>query len=295
MILPINPEVDIQRRADDLLEALQSDHIVFQNEDYKMGDTVALLTICAWIESKYGPKQFYLTGTAKHLPILQQIITGSIQFKNAGDAPGTAKMIDDIDTMFWYYNDLFQHEGFRLSAPSYVGLYPIVFAPLLEVDYHYGRRMSPTFCLELAYRLSLAYPGRVLVLADQLSSHDLEFWRLANCAKVLAAPTAEVCQIIAGARVFIGGDTGLSHIAGCFDINQVAIYSRQVEEDQRKRDVDKERGQIFEKVSGYRTTYNAWPNKRTAHCTQILMERGGTFQTINDTMFAVRYYMGEPR
>jgi hypothetical protein len=294
MNLPTTPDT-LTAQADEIRQAFASDHIVFQNPEYRMGDTVALLSMCAWIEATYGPKTFYVKSPVGDAPNLQRFRPQGVrvlEFWEASEAPKDAGTIADLGVAFWYWNDLLEQEGFRfeLESPS-PGRYPIVFHPLLEVDYHDERRMAPIFCLEVAHRLTQRYPGQVLILADGLSSHDLELWRRAKLATVLAAPLADVFELIGSARVFIGGDTGLSHVAGCFaGVRQVAIYSKEVEEDKQSEQSDL--GAILEAATGRGTIYNAYPNKPRHDCRRLLMSDGGTTgNTVREVIATVREFM----
>ena len=100
---------------------------------------------------------------------------------------------------------------------------------------------------------------------------------------MIEAPRREVIERIATCRLFIGGDTGFSHVAGLYDnVRQIALHDRANTERHNDPTFDhqrlsRERVIAFARVLGIeveRTEYMAFPNK--ANVCRILFDRNGS-------------------
>lgn len=281
----------LDREYDALMTALTSPEIRLTNS-YRIGDTVALLTLMTWIEQQYGPKVWYLEnpdtyGCFNTIQTLWRFCDriGELEIDSA--AYDSVPILQDGKPSLWWWNAYFNHIDFRLEFTPLVNraplvTAPIIFAPLLTVPYRREREMSPRFALTLAEYLSKLYPGKLLVVADELAPHDLERFRKLEAVTVIAAPLAEVIAAIGGCRLFLGGDTGLSHIAGCFpNVKQVALYSREnrMLHDRWGVTVNKGHTELMERLTGYRAGYDAAPSKHADSLEIIYFTNHGDDET----------------
>jgi hypothetical protein len=304
MILPT--DTDTPQAIATLRHALASEHIALSNLKYRLGDTVALLAIRAWVEARYGAgdtahhhrsqKTWYLRADAPALKLLRHYLPDPVgeapdgrsslaDFLSISSAPDNHGTLDDTDVGFWYFNDLFHHEGFRLNftprrrpdGRSVRLPYRVIFAPLVEADYSCTRTLAMPFVVELANALAERFPHQVCVIAPPaMSSIDREIFATRVRADVRQAPLADVIDAIAATPMFIGCDTGLSHVAACFpDVRQIALYGAENARYHADRDRGSTRrlGEVLHAITGHRATYNAYPLK--ADCTVIEFEHHG--------------------
>lgn len=268
----------IQRPIPDLTKQ----HLVFPNK-YRIGDSVALATLRAWVESKHGKKDWYEQFDNTTLPILSQFIPDKPQWYNVrlicdemGRLKEEASEFDDGN--LWIWNDVFYQTGFRLDfVADSPRMEPprILFAPLLEADYSAERCMHMRFAVELIEELKKTDDVTVLIPKD-VNNVDLELLGESG-AKLLSVPhLPELIRVIAHSGIYIGGDTGLSHIAGCFpSLRQIALHDRANTERHNETDFDHQQRdrEYIATLSGVEGKYRSTPNKHTCH--EIYFDHGG--------------------
>lgn len=284
-------EAPTRTRAAAIIEALESGapQIALESR-YRIGDAVAVLLMTKLIEQRYGPKQWVLLQP-------NNIFCGLFEeyIQAAGNAMPDILMPRDGQAMqrtlalprlpddgrLWMWNQVCHQIGFRLDwAPTKQRPYRIVFAPLPEADYSAERCMHPYFIRDLAQHLS-QFPDAVMILPEKPGYHDFDLFREIPIMKI-HGPMRECIEIIGNADIFIGGDTGFSHIAGCFpNVRQIAVHDRANTE----RHVEREYDHMAEHrefvlavcaalgVDVHDTEYRSFPNKRNATC--ILSDYGG--------------------
>lgn len=304
---------EIERLHAAHMTALASPEIRLPNA-YRIGDTVALLTLLTWLERQYGAKTWYIDqpdkyGFRKTVETLRRFcpaIDDLTLVFNGCEPPSpvaparyqTIPTFQDGCPSLWWWNQFFNHQDYRLQfevRPSMITA-PILFAPLLTVPYRREREMSHLFCLTLAELLAKMYPGRMAMIVDELHPHDLERFRRIPALQMVSAPLPDVIAAIGQSRVFIGGDTGLSHIAGCFDeVRQVALYSRENRElhDAWEQTTNRMHGEVMEMLTGYRAHYDAAPNKHAMNLDVIYFTNHGLDETtLEATLKAVERGLG---
>mgnify|MGYP001584764519 CR=1 FL=1 len=263
---------------------LSAEHLIFPNP-YRIGDAVALMTLRAWIEARHGKKTWYLAQQNDALPILSKFVPGGMKWFDPNEKPLTRRHIagapDDAEVFddgnLWIWNDVFHKEGFRLDweAPSTEQRYRIIFAPLPEVDYGTERAMQMTFVEQVAKRLT-NIEGVVVLLPETMSTHDWRRLRRTG-ATLLTEPSLErAITLIGNCGLFIGGDTGFSHIAGCFpSVQQISLHSKEKTDRHNEMEFDhlQDDREYTEAISGVVGMYRATPNKQS--CRDIFFEHGG--------------------
>lgn len=253
---------------------MTAEHLILPNP-YRIGDAVALMTLRAWIEERHGRKRWYLARANATLPILSEFVSGDMEWLSAEHAPGTAEVFDDRN--LWLWNDVFYQTGFRLDwqAPATDSKYRIVFAPLTEVDYGVERAMRMQFVEMIARRLS-QIPGSAILLPEHVNRHDLHYLKETGATLIVEPNLRRVITLIGNAEMFIGGDTGLSHVAGCFPgVRQISLHSKEKTDRHNETEFDHLKGdrEYIEAISGVSAQYRATPNKRD--CRDIFFEHGG--------------------
>lgn len=247
---------------------------------YRIGDSIAVMLLCALINERCGEKHWRLT----HPNYMTQTIIPrymGMQWEPGTDVP--EHVFDDVN--LWIWNDIFLRIGHRVDWQPVTDRMPkhrVVFAPLFEADYAAERAMHPHFVRDLAMMLAKEYGDTaVILLPERISYHDFELLRTVPLAKMYVS-LPEAIEIIGNCDLFIGGDTGLSHIAGCFPlVQQIALHDRQNTERHVERKYDhacEHRGEILAvaDVLGLGVTdceYRSFPNKASAACR--LFDHGG--------------------
>lgn len=258
-------------------------HLMLPNH-YRIGDTIAAMTLRAWVDRNHGGHDWYLAHPNPHIRTLSGFVTtpdAPWQWYDASHAytPVTGRLrshvsiLDDVN--LWLWNDYFHWEGFRLdmAAPMIpMGAPRVLFAPLLEVDYAPERAMSIRFVVELCRALR-DVEGFAVLMPPKINPVDRRWINGTNVETIEAGDLAALTMFIGNARVFIGGDTGTSHIAGCFPhVGQVALHDRLNTERHNEREFDHQ-AKAREKIRRYLVTcpddgphYRSTPNKRECRC-----------------------------
>lgn len=200
---------------------------------YRMGDVVAAMLMMSLVDAKAGPKRWWLAEPNPLFATLGQFVwvggdvaptvAPLVEYKGNGD--GLVELPDD--GRLWIWNDVCYRTGYRMeAAPSRQRPYRIIFAPLYEADYATERCMHPYFARDVARHLS-QFEDAVMLLPERINVHDLELVRDIPIPKV-HAPLIEVVEMIGNAELFVGGDTGLSHVAGLFGgVKQIELHDRE--------------------------------------------------------------------
>lgn len=253
---------------------LTAEHLILPNP-YRIGDAVAVITLRAWVEKRYGKKAWYLSVANNTLPLLSEFVPGGMEWLPAKAAPEGATVFDDRN--LWAWNDVFYQTGFRLDwhVPPTEGQYRIIFAPLTEVDYGIERVMRMQFVEMIARRLS-QIPGSAILLPKYVNRHDLHYLSQTGATLLVEPDLRRAIALIGNAELFIGGDTGFSHIAGCFpSVKQISLHSKEKTDRHNETEFDHLKGdrEYIEAISGVAGKYRATPNKHS--CRDIFFEYGG--------------------
>lgn len=242
---------------------------------YRIGDACAVMMLRKLIEDRCGPKTWVLAQQNRWLNLLTKYAVDeqvrAWQWSVSAHPTEVAVPIDDVETYnLWILNDCFYRLGHRVDlAPRAARHYEIVFAPLTECDYSVERTMHPRFVEELAMHLG-KIDAAVIVLVDNPNQHDWHWLRRCG-ATVTFAPLEEAIEIIGNCELFIGGDTGLTHIAGMFpNVQQIALHSRTDTERKiahSRSEYNEQRGPIMELMAALGCPvedceYRSFPNKR---------------------------------
>lgn len=256
------------------LPNLQAKHLVLPNK-YRIGDAVALIGLRKWVEGQYGSISWYLEHANNVLPLLSTFVPGGMEWYDAKSAPEDAEIFDDGN--LWIWNDVFYQTGFRFDwhVEPTEQRYSVVFAPLVEVDYGVERAMRMAFVEMLAVRLS-QIPGSAILLPEYVNSHDLRRLSRTGATLVMEPNLRKAISLIGNCDLFIGGDTGLSHIAGCFpNVKQISLHSKEKTDTHNETEFDhlQHDREYIEAISGVAGQYRATPNKHD--CRDIFFEYGG--------------------
>jgi hypothetical protein len=255
-------------------------HLLLPNR-YRIGDAVAVMTLRHWVDTNYGAKDWYLATPNATLATLSQFVAGKAwQWygpehtidRTTGRRRDFIETFDDVN--LWLWNDYFHWEGFRLdlTVPRMpMGAPRVLFAPLLEVDYAPERAMHIRFVVELC-RAMAGEEGFAVLKPRRMNRRDEKMIRATGVDFVSAADTATLAVLIGNADVFIGGDTGTSHIAGTFPhVRQIALHDRLNTERHNETEFDHQR-EARMKIRQYLVScpddgprYRSTPNKTTAH------------------------------
>jgi hypothetical protein len=274
-----------------LLTALK----IIATNRYRIGDCVALATLRSYIESHRAPNTplpQWSMPDAGDVALMNTIMTAigmPGDWETAPEHPGEAyHPFDDVN--LWLWSDVFFRGGYRLPNTPPTCQWSqgkIILAPLAETDYSQERQMHPRFIEELTTGLLDAYNDDLLVLVpDNVTMYTYRLLQRTG-ATLISASLESAIAIASGCRLFIGGDTGLSHIVGTFgDVAQIALHDRGNTEDwhhEQQRDhkrYAREKIQAIREVIGDDTTnidaieYRSFPNKQSATC--LLFDYGGT-------------------
>jgi hypothetical protein len=307
---PYTPSAATRRAIAERNAALAADPIMLPNK-FRLGDTVGLLTLCAWIEREYGPKTFFCQHYPATLDTLLSFYPDHSFIAPAIEAPAEVVELDTDKPSLWRWQSYFQHIGFRLvfhtdKEPEY----DIVYAPLLDADYDRQRILHPTFAVELALALEARYPGRVLILSHDWGYHDRKLFADAAVAynvpsriaprleglNVQELPLKAAIEHIGSCKVFIGNDTGLSHVAGAFpNVKQCALYSADLTALHAARDKGtegREHSEMLEALTGFYGHFDSTPNKHPDNIKVIQFYHGGYDGfTLNETLQQVEKWL----
>jgi hypothetical protein len=261
--------------------------VIFVNR-YRMGDSIALLHLANWLRQTCGTTEFYLRFPNAMLTDFWPLFLNgeAFSFHDEQHAPAHAVEFDDIN--LWMWNDAFYRLRERIAegeglldpcvtfTPTRQRHYRIVFAPLVEADYSAERIMHPRFVTKVAQMIAERFPDDAIIIGDQYSTHDLRMIRETGLPVLVNAPLGEVVNIIGNCELFIGGDTGLSHVAGCFpEVRQVALHDRKNTELHNETEFDhlKTNRTAIYVLSGLETRYRSTACKVGTEV--LLFDNGG--------------------
>lgn len=285
---------NVAYRADYAKEVLTKfDSILLANE-YRMGDMIAVLDMCAYLNIHFGIKKWFLKYVDGVLPVLQKHCQNNRMMEfNVLLETAPQAMIPQLpvfnDQNLWIWNDVLKRTGCRQAYGAiHRRTYDIILAPLHRVDYSHGRAMSEQFTVDLICKVAAAYGHEnvMVVLPDDVTIHDLIQLNKCrvNMTKVLLS---EAFNLIASAKVFIGGDTGLTHFAGHVPgLHTIALHDRATTLFHNEKEFDhqgKSRDYIAA-LTGVQGEYVAFPN--TDSSTDILFDLHGDDGVTAETVMA---------
>lgn len=102
----------------------------------------------------------------------------------------------------------------------------VVFHPLFDPPYNEARGMSPAFVRALCERLKAAVSDRLIVVTDKPE-------RIGEGFRVVASRELyDLVYLLGHAKVFIGGDTGFTHLAAAARVKHLfALYGPNYQQD----------------------------------------------------------------
>lgn len=272
-----------------------STHYHFPNR-YRLGDTIALYDLAAFVRSHTDPTVTFSVdpGTATDLPDLELFATEKGLFVPPRE---DATVFDDVN--LWLWNDYLRSIDFRVTyePDPLPERYDVILAPLLDVEYAFGRSMHLRFVEELIVRLAATYRVGVLIapdmtLPDRVSLTDAVFTAPGgdnrdHGAGFVFASLRDCFRLAASTSVWIGGDTGLTHFAGHVPTCKVvALHDRANTERHTETEFDHQAGSRSEirrriidltgekRFESYRPRYYSGPNRNDG-ARQILFDRHG--------------------
>lgn len=289
----------------DLSYILTHPHLAWRVR-YRMGDQIALMTLQSFIDERrrmngtppatwYAPDGPAITALATMIdadvaPVHKH---SDIPTMTDGDREGKDYYVVH-DVNLWQWNWLFRHIGYRIPMkPDAVAAarHPrrVTFAPLMECGYSNERAMHPRFVEDVIAVLADA-DDAVVIMPHNPALHHRRIIDEACTRHGIAVTSGDlraVTHTILHSGLFIGGDTGLSHVAGCFDhVRQIAVHDRANTERHIERDYDHQqyaRTPIIATATALgiqppcdgwdAMTYDSFPNK--AHATRLLFDNGG--------------------
>lgn len=211
---------------------LTAKHLLLPNR-YRIGDSVAVMLLRKWVEDRYGKKDWYLEYPNTVLSTLSRFVVEDWAWYDrrlAYEEDGVTlkehvEMFDDVN--LWIWNDVFYRTGHRLDlhVPEVQGVPKVLFAPLLEADYSAERTMHPLFVVDVINALKGS--DFAVLMPETINNADARDIEATGAAMISVSTLEEVIVLLGNTELFIGGDTGLSHIAGLFpDVKQVALHDR---------------------------------------------------------------------
>lgn len=279
---------NVAYRADYAKEVLTKfDSILLANQ-YRMGDMIAVLDMCAYLNINFGKKRWFLKYADGVLPILQThmrfngIVFDRMEEYNIELEIAPHSMIQQLpvfnDQNLWIWNDILKKIGCRQEYGAvHQRNYSIVIAPLHRVDYSHGRAMSERFTVDMISAVADMY-GReniMVLLPDDVSIHDLI--QLNKCRVNMAkVALTEAFNLVASASVFIGGDTGLTHFAGhVLGVQTIALHDRAttLQHNEQEFDHQKKSRDYIAALTGIEGEYYAFPNSSNGR--NILFDHHG--------------------
>lgn len=183
----------------------------------RMGDKVACIAIAKYLRDKYDTDIVFIEHEISKTPFMLSHYKLPSRIKVASYHPADEIPFLDLHTQgnndaLWvfnpYLNAIGVHPEMHLRE-SFVQHNDIVFAPLVDVEYNKRREMDYDACLQQIEELKKDH--NVTVLAKDFP--DAPNLSLKECI-----------EKIAGASLFIGGDSGFSHVAAALGVKQIALY-----------------------------------------------------------------------
>ena len=134
----------------------------------------------------------------------------------------------------------------------------------------------------------------MVLLPDDTTVHDLI--QLTKCrVNMTKVVLSEAFNIIASAKVFIGGDTGLTHFAGHVPgLHSIALHDRAttLHHNEKEFDHQKKSRDYIAALTGMSGEYYAFPNSDS--CTDLLFDHNGNDGvTIDKVLTAIKENYGK--
>lgn len=265
---------NVSYRADYAKEVLTKfDSILLANQ-YRMGDMIAVLDMCAYLNIHFGKKRWFLKYEDGVLPVLQKHIQQHrMEEFNVVIETAPQSMVQQLpvfnDQNLWIWNDVLRRICCRQDYDAlHRRNYDIVIAPLHSVDYSHGRAMSERFTIDLISKVVAVY-GRekvLVLLPDDTSIHDLIQLNKLR-VNMVKAVLSEAFNLIASASVFIGGDTGLTHFAGHVPtLHTIALHDRAttLRHNEKEFDHQEKSREYIAALTGIHGEYHAFPNSASS-------------------------------
>lgn len=253
------------------LDVLATDALLLPNR-YRIGDTVALLTLMQWIDERVGKKRWAFENLPGSIATLVPL-TG-YPFETVTSGADTVAVFDDVN--LWVWNDLFRKAGYQPTWKADEGYFAerLFFAPLLQVGYSTGRLMRLRTACEIVERLS-EITFVTVVQSPDMTDDDVDRLREAG-AGIFGASLADVIEEVrSDAWCYVGCDTGLSHVVARFPhVRQIALHDRRNTERHQETEFDhlsehkaligpivEQYGTDAERAALESLTYDSVPNK----------------------------------
>lgn len=272
------------------------DHVILCNSSgYRLGDSVAALNMMKWIDRNFGKKTYYLEQSRERLSFIYQMGLDTCTVEELPAVKPISELPDNADATrynddghLWIWNDVLWRQGIRshFALPQECNRsYRVVFAPLLEADYSQERCLRQSFVLDLCQELKRRFGNEAIILRpDRESYYVWEGFHGIGRQDIttMKAPLDEAVRVIASCELFIGCDTGLSHIAGCFPtVKQIALHDRGNLETHLEQGTHDGKGHMRKHEEAVHAITNSWgkyrsfPNKSIDNLACILFDHGG--------------------
>lgn len=279
-------------------DALRSAPAIRLGNEYRIGDAVAVMLLRKYIDQHFGKKEWYLAKPNAVLSLLSARLPDEDWDWKTSSTSSAIANFDEVN--LWLWNDVWYREGFRLDLTPHPSpmQFDVLFAPLLEVDYSMARAMHSLFVLgairalkELTEEAGLTLG---VLLPPTVGYHDFSRLSLTG-ATLIRTDLSSSVDMVGHCRVFVGGDTGLSHVCGCYPhVKQVALHDRSNTEHHNEREFDHQKTsrEVIATYTGVEAQYRSTPNKREG-CAEIYFDHGGMdAHTLEQMMEAVKNHLG---
>lgn len=188
----------------------------------RMGDACAALAVAQWISGKSGGSQITCIQDPQGKTgfMLNDFVTAAqitCELYPAGvEIPFLDVHTCGLNDSLWILNPYLttqgEHPKLKLKEPLQKKE-SVVFAPLINVEYNNRREMDIDNCNLLISELEAAGHSVIVMTEDAELFPKAPKIGLKDCIK-----------FIAECKLFIGGDTGFSHVCAALGTKQVAIY-----------------------------------------------------------------------
>lgn len=300
--------------------------IVVLPNTYRLGDSVALLTLMSWLDTAYGIRHRYILLGAHSLSLLLPHIDSPPDVVAVADESVIVQLEKDEDAgrvsvyndngHLWMWNDYFAKTEYRLKLNPIATdrSYRAVFAPLVEADYNQERCLRLPFVRNVARILHNRFGDDLVILRPSEETYHAwaGFHGLARQGYTcLNAPMTEVIRLVAAADLVVGCDTGIAHVAGMMsDVAQIALHDKKNLEHHNERwsfDGDGHKGIARQRVIDNilaatapniardesllaSLEYRSVPNKHSDQLGVILFDDGGDEQSLRRTVSLVNQF-----
>lgn len=229
-------------------------NLYHENPDLRVGDEIQTT---AWIQYLYS-KNIWLhyKDCNKYISSIKLFRDNSVSFCSANIYG--LKKIDSIS--LWYWSMFLKENGFytelnKKYEENETSL-DVVFVPLIKSEYNCIRDMSIASVLNLFNELcNVNINVKMIISADKKSIINLSHENI-----IYSKSFEETFEYIAKSKIYIGGDTGVSHYAGAIrHPKMILIYGKEQEAHLRNAYQREMLAKYFNEPRLLKTIYSATP------------------------------------